>query len=191
MDVKRILTTFITIALLTACAANKRPSPIAPSARPSTDTSWASPSGMGKTKEAHLHRELIATMEHWRAAYQRREAVALEKLLADEFTASFSGRTLTRSNTVEALKRSQSELVAIEDVKIRVDERFPVITFRSISRFQAGAQTLTTESLSSLQLRTCSSAEEQRGCERWLVTSATHMPVHQMPPDSDYWVREK
>ncbi len=46
------------------------------------------------------------------------------------------------------------------------------------------------QTLSSLQFRQCSVEEEGRGCERWLVTSATPMPVHQVPPDSDYWARE-
>src|SRR5205085_12109171 len=128
-----------------------------------------------------FHRELAAVPDHWREAYGRRDAAALERLLADDFTASFSGNTLTRSSAVAAVRLSQSDLTAIEDVKIRVDERFPVVTFRSISRLKVGTEILTVESLSSLQFRVCSVAEEQRGCEPWVVTSATHMPVHQMP----------
>jgi hypothetical protein len=75
-------------------------------------------------------------------------------------------------------------------VKIRVDERFPVATLRSISRFTAGTETFTFETLSSLQFRPGSAEEERRGYEHWLVTSGSHMPVHQMPPNSDYWARE-
>src|SRR6185503_16262339 len=113
MNPKLTIAIFVTIAVVTGCATSKHVSPPSPSAsrsdpsverkttpQPARDLSWANPSGLGKAKEAQLHRELGAAVDHWREAYARREVEALEKLLADEFTVSFSGKTLTRSNAV-------------------------------------------------------------------------------------------
>jgi len=196
----KTITALIMFALLAGCTTGKPPSSNSPRgdeaadrkppARRAHDTSWASPGGMGKAREAEIRREVAAAIERRREAYERHDVDALEKLLADEFKVSYAGLTQTKSNALSGLRASEAEGMVIEDVKIRVDEHFPVVTLRSISRFKpgAGAETITFETLSSLQFRVCSVAEERRGCEKWLVTAATHMQVHQMP--SDYWTRE-
>jgi hypothetical protein len=151
-------------------------------------TSETSSSPVGKTMESEIHREVASAIDQRRDAYERRDVAALEKLLADEFKVSYAGQTQTKSNALSGLRTAQAEGMVIEDVKIRVDEIFPVATLRSISRQKSGGEFYTFETLSSLQFRRCSAAEEKRGYNRWLVTAATHMLVHKMP--SEYWKRE-
>lgn len=141
-------------------------------------------------QETQIQQEITALTRRWTEAMQRRDSAAVEKILAEEFTGVFgAGETVTKSKALAGLKLSEVEWSVIEDVKVRPHKHFPVVTFRSTWGFKSGTATITLETFNSVQFRGCSVEEKRRGYETWLITSATHMQIHQMPPD--YWTNEK
>src|ERR1043166_1910315 len=196
----KIITVLILIALLTGRTTGEPPSSISPRSDVPADrktpgggahdTNGASPNGLDKAREAEIRREITLAIERRGEADERHDVAALEKLLADEFTVLNAGQIQTKSNALARFRTLQAEGWVFEDVKIRVDERSPVVTFRSVSRHKAEThkgviETVTFEILSSLEFRHCNVEEERRGYEKWLVKSAIHMTVHLMP--SNYW----
>jgi len=141
-------------------------------------------------EETQAEQELTALTRRWTEAMQQRDSAAVEKILAEEFIGVFgAGQTVNKSKALAGLKLSEVEWSVIEDVKVRAHKHFPVVTFRSTSGFKAGTATITVETFNSVQFRRCSVEEKRRGYEAWLITSATHMQIHQMPPD--YWTKER
>jgi hypothetical protein len=190
---------YVSLALVTSCTTSQNKTGASPPAavrKPGSDANeltrqWLNAArqrpetAFGTNEQAQIHREMTALVQQWQEAYNQRDSTALEKILADDFTGiAFSGQmtnhTQTKVNALVNVKLSQVGPMTIDEVTIRANPHFPVVTWRSTAQLKAGTETITFEILSSVQCRQRSTEEARRGLAPWVVTSAYHMPVHQV-----------
>jgi CubicO group peptidase (beta-lactamase class C family) len=110
---------------------------------PTPTTSSPQPISQSEQEVRKLERE-------WLDAYEQHDALAMDRILADEFRLTQSGAVQTKANILAALKvtpdsgRPEPKL-STEDVQSRVDGDTVILTGRFIQRMERGGQTRTME----------------------------------------------
>ena len=106
---------------------------------------FALSSAIGQTKKPRVEQDLLKLQREWLDAYQKHDAVAIERLEADDFTLTEAdGKVTTKLEDVASIKNAKppqpDDAFDVEDVKVRLYGNTAVLIGRVILKYRNKGQ---------------------------------------------------